>query len=102
MVGVLRNILLLGIFVAAIAFAPLPVWFYIFARIILCACAICAIVLMYAQNSRLWIMGAVLAILYNPIFPVYLGSKQLWSPFNVITIMYFFIVMLMTYNKEKK
>ena len=87
-----KQIIFGGVFISVIAMAPWPIGFYTFTRIVLCGvCAYAAYYLKLRKND-LWIVGAGLAVLYNPILPVYLHSKGLWSIFNIGTAIYLFVV----------
>ena len=80
------------IVVMAIGFLPMPYGFYNLSRIVVCGCS-----LYYAyqffqntDNTFVWIFG-FLAVLYNPIIPVYLYEKEIWMVVNIITAIIFFI-----------
>lgn len=68
-----------------IALLKLPIGYYTLLRI---AVTIGALLLLYHYWKRngvdLWVIlfGAV-AILFNPIIPIYLGDRSLWLPFNL-------------------
>lgn len=76
-------------FVAAtlllLATYDLPIGYYTFLRIAVCIVAACAI--WHESNKRrsaVWfiLLGAI-AVLFNPVIPVHLGSRDLWVPFNL-------------------
>ena len=78
--------------IMAIGFLPMPYGFYNLSRIVVCGCS-----LYYAyqffqnkDNTFVWIFG-FLAVLYNPIIPVYLYEKEIWMVVNIITAIIFFI-----------
>jgi hypothetical protein len=76
----------------AIGFLPMPFGYYIISRLIVSGCALYFAVKFYKQqdNFKPWIFG-FLVVLYNPIVPMPLGSKELWMIVNIPTIYYFFI-----------
>jgi len=39
---------------------------------------------------HLWIFGFIV-VLYNPLIPISLGSKELWMVVNIPTIIYFYL-----------
>jgi hypothetical protein len=43
-----------------------------------------------------------LAVLYNPLIPVHLGSKAIWTFVNVATVAYFWMLELHTYLSISK
>ena len=80
------------IVIMGIGFLPMPYGFYNLSRIVVCGCS-----LYYAyqffqnkDNTFVWIFG-FLAVLYNPIIPVYLYEKEIWMVVNIITAIIFFI-----------
>lgn len=80
-----------GLLVIATLLAP-PYGFYRFMRI-----AICVVSLYYSyhflQSSRpfLTFIFLILAILYNPIYPIYL-TRTIWQPINLMSAAYFIFV----------
>ena len=88
-----RQVVFAGIFVAVIALAPWPIGFYTFSRIILCGCSAYVAYYLLQKNENIWLLGAALAVLYNPVIPVYLHSKGLWSIVNVGTAVFFFFAL---------
>ncbi len=67
------HLLFLGIF-------NLPIGYYTFLRIVVTISAVLLVINEYKEGLGVWtiIFGAV-AILYNPIIPIYLNSKTGWS-----------------------
>lgn len=82
--------------VAAIAtlvsLLPMPYGFYSVTRVVFTIC--CAVVAhkLFKKNNYLWLIGFGLVILYNPLFPIHLGSKVLWTVINVSTVGFIFSV----------
>ena len=75
-----------------IGFLPMPFGYYTISRLIVSGCALYFAVKLYKQQDKFkpWIFG-FLVMLYNPIIPMALGSKELWLLVNIPTIYYFFI-----------
>ena len=69
---------------------PFNEGFYIFTRIVVCLTGVYAVFLLNKKNNIFWIPSALIAIFYNPIFPVYLHEKELWIIINLITFLFFF------------
>ena len=70
--------------VLLIGLLPMPLGYYMLVRVIVCAAC-----LYYASKSRkndilLWTFGA-LAVLFNPIIPIYLYNKAIWFFINIGT-----------------
>lgn len=79
------------IVVLAIGIFPLPIGYYTLSRLVVCASAIYFAYNFYKKNNQtnVWIFG-FLAVLYNPIIPVYLYEKIIWIVVNIITIYLFY------------
>ena len=65
-----------------IALGPMPPYgYYMLLRAILCATMM---LLFGAPGGTAWrVTVAMLAVLYNPIFPIHLNDKSLWTVANV-------------------
>ena len=82
--------------VLGVGLLPMPYGYYFLSRLVVCGCAIYYAVQFSGQShaTLVWIFG-FLAVLYNPIIPIHLGTKGLWIIVNVITVGVFFV------NKDK-
>ena len=67
-------------------------WLYTLSKLVVCGCALYFAYNLYQikDTTFVWIFGFI-AILYNPIIPVYLYKKELWMVVNIITAGIFFI-----------
>lgn len=82
-----------------LSFLPFPIEYYFFLRIIITLGAITILLKEYKHGITVWfILFISIAILFNPIFPIYLGLKSLWLPFDIITGILF---MLYIFRKHK-
>ena len=77
-------VLVIGIF-------PLPLGYYTLSRLVVCASGLYFALNYYKKKNQtnLWIFGFI-AVLYNPIIPVYLYEKAIWIIVNIITIYLFY------------
>jgi hypothetical protein len=97
MVNMFRNRPLPGVVtIAAIAVAigllPLPYGYYVLLRLFLCVLCIYFLSSVRGVRDReKWVLVG-LAVLYNPIVPVELGSKLLWSIINIGTVGWFWML----------
>ena len=78
-----------GLFICAlllfIAVANLPIGYYTFLRIAITIGAISYIISEFVKGFNFWLIGFVLiAILFNPLLPIYLNDKQAWMPIDII------------------
>ena len=80
----------------------LPYGYYTLLRIGLCGAAIAVIFLAYDSLSEVsrWLFGAI-AVLYNPIIPIYLGDKSVWIVLNVLTVLVFWFIFGMVHRSSR-
>jgi len=68
----------------------LPYSFYTLLRVSLCATAAVGFLRARIIQRRLWLVGfGAMAVLYNPVLPIHLGTKAAWIVINVLTILLF-------------
>ncbi len=74
----------------AIAIFPMPYGYYNLLRIVVCGCSTFFAFRLFEKKEIIfvWIFG-FLAILYNPIIPVYLYEKEIWTIVNIFTAILF-------------
>lgn len=80
--------LLIGVFVDSYNLSD---GYYMLLRVITCATCVYSAVKFKTEWTR-WIFG-VFAVLYNPVLPVHLGDKDLWSIINLATIIYMWVAL---------
>lgn len=82
-------ILIVAIAFLVLALAPWPYGFYVLLRFVVSVTAGYYAYLIYQHSktsqSVFWVM-AVVTVLYNPIVPVYLYDKGIWTVLNLVTI----------------
>lgn len=79
----------------------LPIGYYTFLRIVVCIVAV--ILLFYPKSESVTychIINGLVAILFNPIIPIYLHSKTAWVVIDAATAGWFLYQMF--YLKKKK
>ena len=74
----------------------MPYGYYFLLRLVVCLSAVYYALQFNKNNEQVlvWVFS-FFAILYNPIVPIYLGSKVLWAIVNLTTAITFII------NKDK-
>ena len=76
----------------AIGLLPLPYGYYMLLRVFLCiVCIYFLSSVPGVRDGEKWVLAG-LAVLSNPIAPIELGSKPLWSIINVGTVVWFFVL----------
>jgi hypothetical protein len=75
-----------------IGLLPLPSDYYVLLRLFLCGVSLYFLTRPGGvRDSEKWILGG-LVVLYNPIVPVGLGSKAIWSLVNIATVAWFWVL----------
>ena len=73
-----------------LALVDLPIGYYTFLRIIVTIGAIAIIVKEFENGINFWVIAfGIIAIVFNPLIPVYLGDKGAWMPIDIITAILF-------------
>ena len=86
-----------------LSFLDWPYGYYTFMKFIVTGSTIYYAYYIYEQLKKqdfwFWILVGI-AILFNPIVPIHLGDKDLWSLIDIVVIV--FLVSLMSKLKNKK
>jgi hypothetical protein len=68
-----------------LAIADLPIGFFTFLRIAVTIGAVAVIIKNSPKRLNFWVIAfGLIAILFNPIIPVYLRDKEVWIPIDMI------------------
>ena len=84
----------------------LPIGYYTFLRIVICIVSV--ILLFFPKNGNIsWhhIINGLVAIMFNPIIPIYLHSKTTWMVIDMVAAVWFIIqaiTIISNKNHEKK
>lgn len=84
-----NNLLIIPIVVLVIALYPFEAKFYILVKIVVFIFGIAAFIGLPDNMKKEKYTFLVSAIIYNPIFPLYFGTKLIWVPINLL-VLYFF------------
>ena len=83
-----RKLLILSATLLLVAILPLPIEFYMPLRIVVCGSAAYSAYYFFDKGqSQQGIILALIAVLWNPILPIYLG-KAMWIPFDIAAVAY--------------
>lgn len=75
-----------------LALLNLPMAYYTFLRIIVTIGAIAIVVKELGTGFNFWVISfAVVAILFNPLIPIYLNDKEAWMPIDIIAAILFIV-----------
>ena len=72
----------------AIGLLPLPYEYYVLLRLFLCIVSAYFLTRPGLRDAEKWVLVGLI-VLYNPIAPVGLSSKLLWSVINIATVVWF-------------
>jgi len=84
------NLLLIPIVVIAVGLLPIGGDYYTLVRIVVFIFGLVAFLGLPQDYGKEKIIFLIIAVVYNPIFPVYFGSRLIWFPINIITIWFFY------------
>jgi len=88
----MRKLFILCALLSSIAVFDLPNIYYTFLRILVSIGSIAALVTEMKNDVNLWgITFIVIALLFNPLIPIYLYKKQLWIPIDLFAALLFLI-----------
>ena len=88
----LPRVITIAAIAVAIGLLPLPYGYYMLLRLFLCVLCIYFLSSVHGvRDGEKWVLVG-LAVLYNPIAPVELGSKPLWSIINIATVGWFWML----------
>ena len=91
--GALRIIALVCASALFLALLSLPIGYYTFLRLLVTAGALLHVVRDYRRDGlkiRVLLFG-FLALIFNPIWPVYLQDRALWAPIDILGGLLFLI-----------
>ena len=92
------TLLLIGI-------ADLPIGYYTFLRIVVCIASCLIAYGSYAQEEKIsfgTILFGVIALIFNPIFPIYLQEKDIWTVIDLLSAISFICAGFYMTNRNKK
>jgi hypothetical protein len=86
------NVVKIAAVAVAIGLLPLPYGYYMLLRIFLCVlCIYYLSSVPRVRDGEKWVLAG-LAVLFNPIAPIELGNKLLWSIINMGTVVWFYML----------
>ena len=83
------DYILIPIFILTVGLLPLPTPYYLLVKISVFIFSIAAFFSIPSDYNIEKIIFLILAVIYNPIFPIYFGTRLIWFPVNCFTIYFF-------------
>ena len=82
-----------------LAIADLQIGYYTLLRIVVTITSIVILIREFENDINLWvIIFGIVAVLFNPLIPIYLLDKSIWSPIDLV-IGCLFTIKIFTINK---
>ena len=88
-----------------IGIADLPIGYYTFLRIVVCITSCLIAYGSYAREERInfgAILFGIIAIIFNPLFPIYLHDKEVWTVIDTLSAISFIAAGIYLKSKENK
>jgi hypothetical protein len=86
------DVVVIAAVAVAVGLLPLPFGYYMLLRLFLCGlCLYVLAVVPAVRDGEKWILTGLI-ILFNPVFPIELGSKPLWSLVNIGTVLWLWLL----------
>lgn len=81
----MKQLLLICAGLMFIGIINLPIGYYTLLRIIVTLGSVAVVVSEYEKGLNFWVITfGLIAILFNPLIPIYLNDKSAWIPIDII------------------
>lgn len=98
----MKYLLLICTGLLFIALADLPIGYYTLLRIIVTIGAITVVVMEFENGFNFWVITfGIIAIVFNPLIPIYLNDKDTWVPIDILVAI-LFLIKSFTYKINRK
>ena len=85
------GVITIAAIAVAIGLLPMPYGYYMLLRLFLCGVSLYFLTRPSVRDAEKWVLAG-LVVLYNPLVPIELGSKPLWSIVNIGTVVWFWML----------
>lgn len=97
----LKTLLLICAGLLFIGLIDLPIGYYTLLRIVVTIGSVAVVVTEYKNGLNFWVITFILiAIIFNPLIPIYLNDKSAWIPIDIITGI-LFTIKILTFKTKK-
>lgn len=88
----MRYILFICAGFLLLAIAELPYGYYTLLRLVVTIGAVLVVYNEYSKQLNFWVISfGIIALLFNPIFPIHLRDKELWAIIDVLCAIIFIV-----------
>jgi hypothetical protein len=86
----MRILLLVCAGLLLLALSDLPIGYFTLLRIVVTIGAFIVVMTEYENGINFWVIAfGLIAIIFNPLFPVYFGNKSAWMPIDLLAAVLF-------------
>jgi hypothetical protein len=97
----MRALLLICTGLLLLALVDLPIGYYTLLRIAVTIGAVAVVVAEFENGLNFWVIAfGLIAIIFNPLIPIYFGDKSTWMPIDLITAVLFAIKSFINQNNK--
>lgn len=91
----MKYLLSLCAILLLLCIGDLPIGYYTLVRIVVTIGAVCILLNEPGKDLNFWrVAFGLIAIIFNPVIPVYLHDKAIWLPIDIIAAALFIIKLL--------
>ena len=88
----MKGLMILCGILLLVGIADMPIGYYTLLRLVVTIVSVAVVVAEMEKGITPWVIAfGLLALLFNPIIPVYLNDKDAWMPIDLIGGLLFFI-----------
>lgn len=88
----MRILLLICAGLLFIGLLDLPIGYYTLLRIAVTIGSVIVVLTEFENGLNFWVITfGLIAILFNPLIPVYLNDKSVWMPLDIVSGLFFLI-----------
>lgn len=88
----MKSLLLICAGLLFIALINMPIGYYTFLRIMVTIGSVAVVVTEFENRLNFWVITfGLIAIVFNPLIPIYLNDKSAWMPIDIIVGIIFVI-----------
>lgn len=88
----MKAFLLICSLLLLLALVDLPIGYYTLLRIVVTIGAVIVVITEFSNGFNFWVISfGLIAILFNPLIPVYLNDKEAWMPIDIIAAILFIV-----------
>lgn len=96
----MKSLLLICGILLFLGVAHLPIGYYTLLRIVVTIGAVAVVVTEFENGVNFWVIGfGLVAIIFNPLIPVYFNNKSAWVPIDLISGI-IFVIKSLTYKQK--